>query len=401
MDGTIDFERLRLLALKYVASDMTPAEEEELNTFLDMPGNRERFDEIISKEGYQMDVPFFEEASKREANSWATVDRELEKVRRPAKIVPIRRWGMVAAGVATLVLCYGVYEYKFKTSVKVDTTPLNVAKILPGGNRATLTLSSGFEIVLDSMEKGEVSEDAGSKIVKAESGQLTYKVIKDQKPKGERVIEISFNTLKTPKGGTYEVILPDHSEVVLNSASSLRYPTVFPPGEPREVELTGEAYFVVHADPSRPFKVSVRGKMVEALGTIFNVNAYQDEPSINATLLQGSVRVSDSTQSEMLRPGQQARIVDGRLLAVTPVDTETVVAWKNGDFRFIAGTPLEEVLRQLARWYNVDVQYVGEKPRQPFVGVMSRNLSAIEIFKALERSGYKLRFTESKIVVSQ
>lgn len=395
----MDYERLTILSIKYISGTISPEEEEELSVFLDVPGNRERFDEMVSREAVDQDTAHWNEAEARVAGSLRKVGAKLEGLKRPPLVVSLRRWGLAAAVAAGVVLCYFAYQ-----DYRAGSPGVAVAKpadLMPGAQRATLTLSSGRKIVLDGEKRGAIGTDAGAKIEKVDSGVIKYLVTNGSENSSKTTEETpEFNTLRVPKGGTYAIVLPDRSIVYLNSASSLKYPTKFNPENPRLVELTGEAFFMVAPDPSRPFRVLVNGKSVDVLGTEFNINAYEDEPDIKTTLMQGLVKVVNDDRSVLLRPGQQAIINNKALRVVSEVDTDAVVAWKNGEFRW-TGVTIETVMRQLSRWYNVEVVYNGVAPTQRCVAAVSRNRPASEVLKALELTGYHFKIVgPDKIEVS-
>jgi ferric-dicitrate binding protein FerR (iron transport regulator) len=389
MQREYDIERLTLLAFKHVTGSLTPAEEAELEEFLGQPGNREHFERMIDPETVEAELPIWQEAERTKEASLEALKRDLAFVQAPGRVWPIVRWGAIAAGVLGLALCWTL----FRTGRRTDgPLPVTVAgyDLRPGGQKATLTLASGRQIVLDSVRKGRLDREAGAAIDKVDSGVIQY-VTDHAAPAAEGS---GINTLATPKGGTYEVRLPDGSDVVLNSASFLRYPTRFDGKGPREVELKGEGYFRVTHEGGRPFQVKVAGQIVEVLGTEFDVKAYADEAEIKTTLLSGGVRVSQGAGSVLLKPGEQSLGIDGGVRLVGPVDTDQVVAWKNGMFRW-NGAPLEEVMRDLARWYNVQVVYKGPAPTQKLIAVVGRNLPATEVLKALEISGYHFKISGS------
>ncbi|HJU45510.1 MAG TPA: FecR domain-containing protein [Chitinophagaceae bacterium] len=233
--------------------------------------------------------------------------------------------------------------------------------VAPGGNKATLTLADGRTIVLDSTQNGTIATQGGSSIIKLSNGQIRYDL------KGLSQGSVSWNTLSTPRGGTYQITLPDGSKVWLNAESSITYPVAFT-GNERRVELVdGEAYFEVAKDSKRPFIVSVDDNMeVEVLGTHFNVNAYEDEEVIKTTLVEGKVKVNKSNKSNeslLLIPGQQAKvnIENETITVINDVDTEEAIAWKEGLFYF-EDDDIKTVMRQLARWYDVEVEYEGKVP---------------------------------------
>ncbi len=200
---------------------------------------------------------------------------------------------------------------------------------------------------------------------------------------------ISYNTISTPKGRQFTLQLPDGSKVWLNAASSLRYPVAFA-GAERKVEITGEAYFEVAKNKKMPFKVSINNKTtVEVLGTHFNVNAYNDEETIKTTLLEGVVKVSHEKQTQLLQPGEQASVSQpsqkSQSITVQTTDVDAAVAWKNGTFSF-TNASLETVMRQLARWYDIEVEFVGAVPGGAFSGEIDRALSLDQVLKGLTKN---------------
>jgi transmembrane sensor len=250
--------------------------------------------------------------------------------------------------------------------------------ILPGSNKAVLTLAGGQTIVLDSAAKGTLAQQGAARIVKLADGQLSYTSDNVQKQ-----AEVLYNTLTTPRGGQYRLSLPDGTEVWLNAASSITYPTVFAAAE-RNVSITGEAYFEVAKDKTRPFRVTANAMTVEVLGTHFNVNAYLNEADTKTTLLEGSVLVNKGGATQRLRPGQQAQVSHDQpqIKLADDVNTNQVVAWKNGLFDF-KDADLATVLRQVERWYDIQVQYKTSLPGFAFQGKLQRNLNLSQILKVL------------------
>jgi ferric-dicitrate binding protein FerR (iron transport regulator) len=223
---------------------------------------------------------------------------------------------------------------------------------------------------------------------------------------------VQFNTLTTPRGGQYELVLPDGTKAWLNAASSITYPVCFNGGR-REIKVTGEVYFEVASDPHKPFYITVRdGVSMEVLGTHFNINAYGDEDAINTTLLEGRLRVVRSGSEVILKPGQQARAVvlkqgeqtqagsNEGLVVADDVDVALVMAWKNGLFRFHEAD-LPTVLRQVARWYDVDIQYEGGVPVRTFEGKIERNLSLQQVLKILTKNDVQLSLEGRSILVKK
>lgn len=265
--------------------------------------------------------------------------------------------------------------------------------VLPGGDKAVLTLADGSTIVLDDAKNGSLSQQGNSKVIKID-GKLAYDVLSD----GSKAIV--YNTIATPKGGQYQVELADGTQVWLNAASSLHFPTAFT-GKERRVEITGEAYFEVKKN-AMPFVVSVNGAEVQVLGTHFNVMAYNEEEAVKTTLLEGAVNFISGAKSNMLKPGQQAQLEkSGHVKVESDVDVESVLAWKNGLFHF-ESSDLETVLRQIARWYDVEVVFKSKKTYDPLYVEMPRNTKLSDVLKALEISGgAKFDIQGKKIIVIQ
>lgn len=266
----------------------------------------------------------------------------------------------------------------------------------PGSSKAILTLADGKTVALDSMHSGVIGRQGREELV-SRGKQLIYQQVGDAASG-----EIGYNVLMTPRGGQYNVVLPDGTKVWLNADSYLRYPTTFSGGS-REVELRGEGYFEVAARADAPFHVQVlRGKReplrVDVLGTHFNIMDYDDEPVLRTTLLEGAVRVSKGAAAIVLRPGQQARLEGEDRLVVGQADVEEAVAWKNGLFKF-DGASIGEVMRQVSRWYDLDVEYVHGVPKDLFQGEMYRDVRVSEILNILQASGVHFTVEGKKLLV--
>ncbi len=282
------------------------------------------------------------------------------------------------AAAAAVLLVMGIAFYLFRNNSEVQQQEIAAQEeiIRPGGNNAYLTLADGKKINLTDMQEGMTLEQAGMKIVKRSNGELVYE-ISNSSATGDR---LGSNTIETPVGGQYQVVLPDGTKVWLNSSSSLEYPVTFAANE-RKVTLNGEAYFEVRSNKKKPFRVISEGQTVEVLGTKFNVNTYKDEPAVKTTLLEGSVKVSLATISKILRPGEQASIV-GQNIEISSVDTEQVVAWYKGDFVF-DGAELKNIMRQISRWYDVEIIYQHDVGDIKFGGSISRSKDIQEVLKVL------------------
>jgi len=287
-----------------------------------------------------------------------------------------------------------------KTTLKKD--------VLPGGNKAVLTLSDGSTIVLDSAANGTISRTRHVKIVKEGDGQLRYVVsgtaavseasAASETPAGKT----AYNTLSTPKGGQYKITLPDGSDVWLNAASSIRFPQAFK-GKERRVEITGEAYFEVTKDTEHPFVVQSDDLSIEVLGTHFDVNGYKDNGVVKTTLLEGKVRASNAgpgiSHTQLLMPGEQVIAAgDGGLQKNSHPDLAEVIAWKNGIFKF-NHAPLQAVLKQLERWYNIEVVYERKPPVLNFGGEISRSSTLAQVLQILDYSGINFSIEGRKLIV--
>lgn len=284
---------------------------------------------------------------------------------------------------AALLIFISVTVYFYLQS-SPNTLTQDVTKVIndikPGSNKATLTLSDGKIISLSDLEDGEIAEQQGIKIIKSSDGQLVY-TLNNSQVNSEST---AYNTIETPMGGQYQINLPDGSKVWLNSGSSLRYPVKFNSRE-RNIEISGEVYFEVAKKEGIPFKVKVGEQEVEVLGTNFNVMAYTDEASINTTLIEGSVKVSNGQKSKIIIPGQQSRLKNGEI-EVHSVDIDEVIAWKDGYFLF-KNENLHSMMRKISRWYDVEVMYRGNIADKSFGGKISRSRNISEVLDILESTG--------------
>jgi transmembrane sensor len=288
-------------------------------------------------------------------------------------------WPYMAVAASLLIfLSIGSYF-----ALKTKSTDLLTAKttslhgdILPGGNKAILTLSNGKQVVLTNARNGKLATEEDATINKITDGRIAYTGNSSKANAG-----VAYNTMGTPQGGQYTLILSDGTKVILNAASSLRYPTKFA-GAERKVELTGEAYFEVAHNKAMPFHVITKQQDVRVLGTHFNINSYENEPGTKTTLLEGSVLINGKA---ILKPGEQA-LVSGTQLKVYQTNTELAVAWKNNKFMF-DNENIQDIMRMIGRWYNVDISYVGEIPGEKFGGSVSRFDKVSKVLNILELTG--------------
>ncbi|SDE84992.1 FecR family protein [Mucilaginibacter pineti] len=311
-----------------------------------------------------------------EADRLQTFDTVLHHLEEVSAAKPIRRlWPRIAAA-ASVILALGIGGYFVLHKNEPITQVAVQHDVLPGGNKAYLTLGNGQRISLTDAKNGTIANQAGKIIQKTADGLIAY----DNSNTSHKNSEIIFNIIETPRGGQYQVVLPDGSKVWLNAASSLKYPAAFT-GTDRQVELSGEAYFEVAKDKAHPFKVKTNRETVEVLGTHFNINSYNDEPTLKTTLLEGSVKITTANTQQIIKPGEQA--VLGSSLKIQQADEEEVLAWKNGLFMF-NDEPLESIMRKVSRWYDVDVQYGDIDKTQSFGGGVSRFDNISKVLQKLE-----------------
>lgn len=329
-----------------------------------------------------------------------TISRDEKKASITFMQASKRTWYLVAASVTILLLLSATYFlFQHKKEDRLVATKNNVLQIkdIPAGrNHATLTLDNGKTIMLDSAANGTLAQQGNTDVQKI-NGQIAYR-----KTAIAMNTKSVYNTITTANGNQYHLILTDGSKVWLNAASSIRFPASFT-GKERKVTITGEAYFEVAHDATKPFKVEFKNKAganeeIEVLGTHFNVNAYQDEPEMKATLLEGSVRIKNADGVKMLLPGQQARIRSKGIDIKNNVDVDQVVAWKNGYFLF-DNTDIYTLMRQVARWYNVEVHFDGKVTEDGFSGKISRDVPLSNFIKVLQLNDVKVKTKGRNIIV--
>lgn len=312
------------------------------------------------------------------------------------------RWAAAAAILVTVTVGTGIFR-SYRADQVAVTTPVapdvKQEEIVPGGYRAELTLGDESVIALDKAKDGALLRQGNTQLSSVNGQELVYT------NQGTNDINVVYNKISTPRGGQYRIVLPDGSKVWLNAASTLRFPIAFA-GEERNVQLSGEAYFEVNPHPASnggqqkiPFTVSVNGVKVTVLGTHFNVMAYADEAVMKTTLLEGAVKISSGKESSLLKPGQQAQVRSDATgqdlppagIKVSKADVNSAVAWKNGAFDF-DGADIPAVMRQIARWYNVEVVYEnGLPPAKQFDGKISRESTIADLVKILETNGIHVR----------
>lgn len=333
----------------------------------------------------------------------AEIEHALEEVSASLPLERNRRfhpWRIAAAVLVLFVFSAGIYFLREQGPHSRFSGNVYENDVAPGGNKAVLELADGSVIDLNQANIGQISSLA----TKTREDQVKWRA--GQEAKNE-VLANRFNTIRTPRGGQYQVVLPDGSGAWLNSASSIRFPAVFSDNE-RKVEITGEVYFEVARKYNRsdtgkvvvPFIVLVNDQRIEAIGTAFNVNAYPDEGLVRTTLLEGSVRLWLPARHgfRLLKAGEQAQATSAKLIAVSGADPGKAVAWKNGQFQYKMDG-IETIMRQVERWYDVEVIYEGAIPKKKFVGTISRNIPLSKFLDILSYTGVNFRIEGRKIVV--
>lgn len=363
-------EEFLFLYEKNLSGQCTPEEKEMLESYSDdivMPdaqwephlGNKEQLLHTL-KANLQQSIP--DQSSSRPARNYT--------------------WLKIAASILVVLTVGILWRSQQETVSKkpLYATAQTGKKILPGGNVAYLTMANGTVIKLNSQKNGKLATQTGVQINKIKDGVLAYN--------GESATDKNpvYNMINIPRGGQYQLVLADGTKVWLNSASSLKYPIAFY-GKERKVELSGEAYFEVAKNPSKPFTVSVNGVSVQVLGTHFNIMAYDDEKDITTTLLEGSVKLLHHNQQALLKPGQQGTLHDQQTaFNVKNVDAEDAVAWKNGFFVF-DDEDIQTIMKRISRWYDVDVVFPEKFKRKNFGGAVSRFKDVSEVLHSLELTG--------------
>ena len=368
--------RLVYLYQQYIANSSTIEELEELQVLLRHPENEKEFIDLLDGSWEDLKHIQLKDISiDRADHIFADVVRPVDFQRKNNRL-----WIRIAAAIL-MMLSATIVFYKYSDNAKVKTqlakhTQPVVNEIMPGSNKAVLTLGNGHKVSLDDAQSGQIATEEGVIIKKLADGQLSYAA-------SGKDVTIEQNNLSIPKGGQYHVTLPDGTQVYLNSTSSLSYPTQFI-GSSRNVTLQGEAYFEVAKNAKMPFIINVNNKQkIEVLGTHFNVKAYTDEQEINTTLLEGSVKISTYDKNVILKPGQMAVNNPSKSLSVQIADLEEIMAWKNGLFIF-NNENITTVMKKVARWYDVDVVFKGNMENTNFVGNYSRSKSLTNLLKNIE-----------------
>ena len=384
--------RIAELIKKHLQQRLSAAEENELAGWLSSDvQNQKLFEELTDEYKLAKELAFFQSLSTEAARD--KINRKIPST--PVRSINryLRTWWAAAA--ILILISAGIFTLFNKTSkdqpIAGKQAPASEI-ITPGGNKAVLTLADGTTIILDSAANGTLSQQGNSKVIKKENGQLAYQ------SSNAAQAAIQYNTVTTIRGGQYQLILSDGSKVWLNAASSLRFPASFA-GKERSVELTGEGYFEVARNPAMPFKVKINGESeVSVLGTAFNINAYPDERTMNTTLIEGSVNFTAvNGESVKLKPGQQAQS-GSAVSVINNVDIDEITAWKSGWFNFDRAD-IASIMRQVSRWYDVEVVFQGQPSKKTFSGIVSRSHQISEVLKIMEKAGVRFRIDGRKITV--
>jgi transmembrane sensor len=400
-------KRIAALIIKQHRGELTVEESIELEQWAnESAANRELLQQLTNDETLRQELIVFYEAEDSKETIWKKIDAATTEATPfvPVYTRPHNKYRYLAAAITVgTVLATIAYFWAQNKTTSTTTTPFAKAAVndvMPGGNKAILKLSDGKTIVLNNAQNGLLTQQGAVQIEK-QDGVLKY---------GQASLKETpaINTLATPAGGQFQLKLPDGTRVWLNASSSITYPTAFT-GNERRVMLSGEGYFEVAKDASKPFKVSIQKgnnkqpTEVEVLGTHFNINAYNDEALVKTSLLEGKVKIVshyyDGKQLAILKPGQQAQVeVEGKMKVKENAGMEEVVAWKNGEFLF-QSADMGTLMRQVARWYDIEVSYPNGMPEDKFSGKIGRNVNLSQLLEILKYSEVKFELRDRTLIV--
>lgn len=384
--------RLAYLLSIYFDKTATAAEVDELMEAVADSRHDEELKRLLTElwgqhEGHHQPI------SKEKGNETLIAILQQGRVLKP--VTGKKRWWPAAAA-AALVLSIGSYYWmsnQLSTKENIAEQP-NPYVIKPGGNKAVLTLADGSHIELDSSREGILTTQGSAVVVNNNSSILAYGANKSGT--GEQI----YNILSTPRGGQYCLVLSDGTKVWLNANSSIRFPATFN-GDTRSVSIKGEVYFEVAKNKAKPFLVTAKEATITVLGTHFNIMAYEDESVMTTTLLEGSVKVSKGDKFRILKPGIQALIPDDDATMKTEaVDVDEEMAWKNGWFNFNSWD-IQRIMRQISRWYDIDVVYEGKMPTGHYSGIVSRENNISQVLQIMKAGGVNFKIEDRKIIVSE
>jgi len=398
---------------RFFLNESTGSEREKAIEFLLNPENDLKI-KIWMKENWDLITDFASTHNTHDpvaTNIWLNIQQKIKESNQdttplPKKHIPLytlvgkKSRQFAAAAAILIVVLPGLAYYLFykphpvgALTVNKTVSPQKYNDIAPPGvSKAVLVLADGREVLLDSSGNGTIASQGNVNILKKSNGEIVYT--------GSASADVSFNTLRLPKGSKpFRLVLADGTLVWLNAASSITYPTAFT-GDARKVNITGEAYFEVAKNASMPFYVSYSGVLVKVVGTHFNLNTYEDDKDVKVTLLEGAIDVLADGKSKRLHPGQQARVADGNMKMLDAVDINEVMAWKDGQFYF-AGTNIKSIMRQIEKYYDVEVEYRDDVPYQ-FVAKIPRQVNVSEFLQKLELTNLiHFKIEGKKIIVTK
>jgi len=393
--------RIADLVKKHLQEEITDMERHELEAWLAESDANRRFFQRFEDTAYVAS----ELALMSRADTETALAKTLERIGAAPKPVVRIHWTRWMIAASTLLILSTAAWLVIRTNAPhpiIAQQPAQAVKDIPAGtDKAILTLADGSHIVLDSAANGQLAKQGAANVSKS-NNRLVYNTAAGVPHPGSQ--GVSYNMVSTPRGGQYQLVLHDGTKVWLNAASTLRYPAAFG-GKERRVELVGEGYFEV-AHNKTPFIVATPAtaakpaQEVQVLGTWFNVMAYNDEPQTKTTLLEGKVKVAVSGKETTLSPGQQAQLFNGALTTDERADTDQAVAWKNGMQSF-KDADIKTIMRQVSRWYNIDVAYKGEIPELGLTGKIPRSISLKKLLEALElNSSLHFQLADGKLTVT-
>ncbi|MBO9203125.1 MULTISPECIES: FecR family protein [Niastella] len=418
--GMEEVDYLAALLLKQLRNEITEAELQFLENWKASHPSHALVSELVN-DSVQLQNDLLAMKQVDMEGRWQQISAQVNLLKKPVPL--FRRWYTYAAAALVLLIAGAITWPYWKTAkapepvvINEKYLPANIS-ISPGGNKAVLTLSNGLEINLENAANGKVAQEGNVMVMKQKEGEVKYE--QTNSPSGDVMAGEILNTLSTPRGGQYSLVLPDGSKVWLNAASSIKYPTHFATHE-RRVAITGEVYFEVKnlsakRGKRKPFIVDVLsatgspGAVVEVLGTQFNVMAYNDESAITATLVNGKVKVSvpsaQDNNFKLLVPGQQAQIAQAsnavatsELIKVVKVDDmDDALAWKRG-FISLNNSDIKYIMRSLSRWYNIDVNYPGKVPDFKFTGSIPRSENISTVIKTMEYAGVHFKLEKNNTI---
>lgn len=379
------------LISKYIKGEISVVEEVQLRQWIrESPHNREVFEELTNNKELLNQLS---ELHTAKTNSWATITTAMSKLESDKRYRTRRRRVFLAAVCVILLIGSLTYWFFLKSKTSVNSSITNstssLPDALPGHEGAILTLQDGKQMVLDSLRNGILTGVTGATVNKNDSSLLYSTAIIDP---------VYYHTLTTPLGRQYSLTLSDGTRLWLNAGSSVKFPTRFPDNE-RKIEITGEVYLEVAKDAAKPFRVLANNTKIEVVGTHFNVNAYMDEPAMTTSLLEGAILLKTQAQTKRLKSGEQVKIHEDSIRFVSNPDMEQAIAWKNGYFSFHSAG-IKEIMRQLARWYDLEVIYKGEVPASRYEGSIDRSMSLMNVFKTLEIADIHIQVEGRRLIIS-